>query len=29
MTDKEMPCTKLDELQEELITLMNGGRCWA
>lgn len=25
MTDKEMPRTKLDELQEELITLMNGG----
>lgn len=25
MTNKEMPRTKLDELQEELITLMNGG----
>ena len=25
MTDKEMPHTKLDELQEELITFMNGG----
>jgi len=25
MTDKEMPRTKLDELQEELITFMNGG----